>query len=292
MHAHEFAMNTYGSIASAITRIPIITTVHGKNYYHDKWRRRLAYRFVSKQSRMVAVSEDIKKFLIKEIGIKNGRITTIYNGINLNLYRPDNNQRYKVRKELGINNNQPLIGTIGNLYPVKGHTYLLKAMAIVKKMCPVIKLLITGRGRLLDELKREAIKLDIEKNVNFLGFREDIPSLLQAIDIFVLPSISEGLPLSALEAMACEKPVVATNVGGVPEVIINGKTGFLVSPWNSEALAEKILLLLRNKNMANHFGRAGRARVEKEFNLEIMIQRYQELYESIRKQEKKINCHQ
>ena len=279
IHAHEFAMNVYGSMASAMTGIPIITTVHGKNYYWEKWRRRLAYRFASKQSTMVAVSEDIKKFLNEKVGIKNGRIITIYNGINTDAYYPDNELRGRIRKEFGINSMQPVIGTVGSLSPVKGHTYLLKAAAIVTKTFPDAVFLVAGGGELLGQLQIEASQLGIEKKLIFLGPREDIRALLQDVDIFILPSLSEGLPLSVLEAMACAKPVVATNVGGIPEVIMDGQTGFSVPPRNPEALAEKILLLLKNKSFAEKFGRAGNERVRKEFTFENTWIKYQKLYE-------------
>jgi glycosyltransferase involved in cell wall biosynthesis len=281
MHAHEFAMNSYGTLISAITRIPIVTTVHGKNYYWSKWRRRLAYRFVSKHSRMVVVSEDIKKFLIKYVGIKSGRVTTIYNGIDFNSYCSDNGSRNKVRKELGIDEKQSVIGTVGNLYSVKGHTYLLKAFAIIKNRFPSAVVVIAGRGGLLDKLQKESADLNIQNNIRFLGFREDIHDLLQAMDVFVLPSISEGLPLSALEAMASKKPVVATDVGGMPEVVMNGQTGFTVPSKNPKSLAEKIMFLLENKNLADEMAEKSRNRVEKEFALENMVSRYQELYDNI-----------
>jgi len=278
IHAHEFAMNTYGSIASAVTKVPIITTVHGKNYYHDKWRRRVAYRFVSKQSTMVAVSADIKRFLIEKVGINHERIVTIRNGIDTKLYRTDDAVRRSVREELGIDEEQPVIGAVGNLYPVKGHTYLLKAMAIVKEKYPHAMLVIAGRGEILDQLREEARGLGIKQKVVFLGFSEKIPAFLQSLDIFVLPSLSEGLPLSVLEAIAAGKPVIATNVGGISEVLDDGYAELLVPPRNPDALAEKILLLLRNPELASRLRGLGRMKVEKEFSLNSMMEKYQELY--------------
>jgi glycosyltransferase involved in cell wall biosynthesis len=230
---------------------------------------------------MVVVSEDIKKFLIKYVGIKSGRVTTIYNGIDFNSYCSDNGSRNKVRKELGIDEKQSVIGTVGNLYSVKGHTYLLKAFAIIKNRFPSAVVVIAGRGGLLDKLQKESADLNIQNNIRFLGFREDIHDLLQAMDVFVLPSISEGLPLSALEAMASKKPVVATDVGGMPEVVMNGQTGFTVPSKNPKSLAEKIMFLLENKNLADEMAEKSRNRVEKEFALENMVSRYQELYDNI-----------
>lgn len=278
MHTQEFAMNTYCSIASAIIGIPIVTTVQGKNYYADRWRRRLAYRFVSRQSRMVAVSQDIKRYLASQVGIQARRVATIWNGIDPAAFRGNNGGRAAVRNQLGLEERQPVIGTVGNLYPVKGHVYLLEAMALVVQERSDAVCLIAGRGQLEGRLRDTAAKLGIERNVRLLGFREDTPALLHAMDIFVLPSLSEGLSLALLEAMAASKPVIATEVGGNPEIVLDGGTGFLIPPRSAAALAEKILGLVKDPELAHHLGRSGQMRVEQEFSVTTMVQKYQDLY--------------
>ncbi|MGH7766079.1 MAG: glycosyltransferase, partial [Candidatus Binatia bacterium] len=213
IHAHEFAMNAYGTMLSIFTGVPVITTVHGKSYYHEKLRRRFAYRLIARWSQMVAVSEDIRNFLITQVGIKEDRVTTIRNGIDVEAYAGrfgEGRVQEKERKEF-------VIGSVGSLYPVKGHTYLLKALAIVVKTRPDVVCKIAGQGQLLPQLQAEAAELGIDRRVIFLGLRDDIPKFLESIDVFVLPSLSEGLPLSVLEAMAAGKPVIATNVGGISE---------------------------------------------------------------------------
>jgi len=277
MHAHEFAMNIYGSVLSLVTRIPIITTVHGKNYYGDKWRRRLAYRFAARRSTMVAVSEDLKGFLMQRIGIHPNRIRVVYNGIDLQTYKV-NDSNNAIRDELGISPDQPIIGTVGNLFAVKGQSYLLRACKSIANHFPNFVLLVAGAGEELVMLEQQANILGISGNVKFLGFREDVPSLLQAMDVFVLPSLSEGLPLSILEAMAMQKPVVASNVGGIPEVVQDGMTGCLVPPSDPEALADKILQLLHHPQAAVTLGKQGRKRVEVTFGLNQMVYEYQSLY--------------
>jgi glycosyltransferase involved in cell wall biosynthesis len=291
MHAHEFAMNTYASMASVITGTPIVTTVHGKSYYPDKCHRRLAYRFVSKRSTMVAVSNDIRQFLVTNIGINDDNVMTIHNGIEFNLYHPDNFPSDNIRSDLNIARNQPVIVSVGNLYPVKGHFYLLKALKIIKKQFHNIILIIAGRGNLLGELQKQASELNIHQNVLFLGFREDIHAILHAADIFILPSISEGLPLAALEAMACEKPVVASNVGGIPEVVIDRQTGLLVPARNPDSIAQKVQLLLRNNNFASKLGKRGRIRAETEFSVTKMVGRYVSLYENALLNKRGVICH-
>ncbi|MGI0024406.1 MAG: glycosyltransferase, partial [Nitrososphaera sp.] len=212
IHAHEFAMNVYGSLLSRMTGIPIVATVHGKNYYWVKWRRRLAYQFVARQSVMVAVSEHLKRFLMQRVAIDPDKIRIVHNGIDLRRYS-ESDRPNTIWKDLQISGNRPVIGTVGNLYAVKGQTYLLRACVAVAKAFPNFVLLVAGRGEQLGVLEEEARDLGICGNVRFLGFCEDVPSLLQALDVFVLPSLSEGLPLSILEAMAFGKSVVASIVG-------------------------------------------------------------------------------
>jgi len=279
MHSHEFATNVYATLLSKITGVPSVATAHGKNYYGDKWRRRAAYRFTARHSTMVAVSHDLKRFLTEQIGIPPRNIRVVHNGIDLRQYSI-NAASSASRADLGIGASQRVIGTVGNLFAVKGQTYLLKACKALADAYPNIALLIAGEGEELSSLRKEASDLGIADNVKFLGFRSDVPSLLQAMEVFVLPSLSEGLPLSLLEALALQKPVVATNVGGIPEIVQDGLAGFLVPPGSPEALAERILLLLRSPATADRFGKAGRRRVEEAFDVAKMIEEYQSLYES------------
>ena len=278
MHSHEFAMNTYGGLISLITGIPQIATVHGKNYYYKRWHRRLAYRFVARHGRMVAVSEDCRRFLSDNVGVPLKNILTIYNGIPTEGYQPSSSIRANIRSALRVISDQPVIGTVGNLYPVKGQTFLLQAMSAIVRHRPDCWLIIAGRGDLESTLKREAKELGIERNVLFLGYRADVTELLQAMDVFVLPSLSEGLSLSILEAMAAGKPVVATAVGGNPEIILDGQTGYLVLPGNADALAEKILQLLEKPTHAREVGQRSRLHVMQEFSLSRMVNRYLLLY--------------
>jgi glycosyltransferase involved in cell wall biosynthesis len=279
LHTHEFSMNTYGSVASWLTRVPMIATVHGKAYYGERWRRRMAYRLVARHAvQMVAVAEDIRRFLIDHVGATPGKLCTIYNGVDSKTVCTAADGE-RVRYELGISKATTVIGTIANLYPVKGHTFLLKAAAQVARVSPETVWLFAGRGSLLGQLQEEARQLGIVDKVRFLGFRNDAGALLQAMDLFVLPSLSEGLPVSILEAMAAGRPVVATNVGGNREVIVEGKTGFLVPPGDSGALASQMVALLADRQLAQRFGTEGHTRVRENFTLERMVSAYERLYE-------------
>jgi glycosyltransferase involved in cell wall biosynthesis len=277
VHAHEFTMNVYACLLSRLTGVPAVTTVHGKGYYGERAHRRLAYRFVARASfRMVAVSRDIRRYLADDLGVRPDALETIYNGIAAAAV-PEGEGR-RLRRELGLAPGQPVIGTVGNLFPVKGHTYLLQAMAGLAPRHPDLVLLLVGRPLLRQQLEAEARALGVAGRVRFLGFRDDVQALLDAMDVFVLPSLSEGLSLSLLEAMAAGLPVVATAVGGNPELVREGETGYLVPPRDPAALASAIGRLLVDRASAQAFGAAGRRRVLEEFSAERMVERYEALY--------------
>ncbi len=278
MHSHEFATNFYASLAGVATGIPVIATVHGKNYYADRWRRRAAYRFVARHARMVAVSDDLKRYVAQCVSIPAGRIAVIHNGIDLDR-NVAGSLDHDVRRELAILPKQPVIGTVGNLFEVKGQKFLLRACSLLVRNHPDLVLLVAGEGGQLEDLMQEAEQLGISGNVRFLGFRDDVPSLLRAMDVFVLPSLSEGLPLSILEALALEKPVVATNVGGIPEIVDDGVSGYLVPPADSRQLADRISEALADSETATALAKAGRKKVQRAFGVRQMVQSYEALYE-------------
>lgn len=176
---------------------------------------------------MVAVSEDLKRFITKNVGVPSERIKVIYNGQDV-LPRMALEKKRRLQDELGLGEDEQLVGMVGSLYPVKGHKYLLAAVPRILKAHPHTTFLIVGRGELASQLKEEVKRSGLEKQVRFLGFREDVSALLSLMDIFVLPSLSEGLSIALLEAMTAGKPVIATSVGGNPEVVVDGETGFLV----------------------------------------------------------------
>ena len=278
IHAHEFTGNTYGSLVAKLVGVPLVATVHGKSYYSEQCKRRLAYRAVSRVATMVAVSEDLKRFITGTVGVPAERIKVIYNGQEI-LPPVVPEEKSRLRGEFGLEKNESVVGVVGSLYPVKGHEYLLAAVPQVLKTHPRTRFLIVGRGDLEVSLKEKVKRAGLEKQVCFLGFREDVAALLSLMDIFVLPSLSEGLSIALLEAMAAGKPVIATNVGGNPELVVDGETGYSVPPRDADALAAKLRLLLADKCRAKRLGENGRNRVERCFSLQAMADNYQELYE-------------
>ncbi len=279
IHAHEFDAITLGSLVAKLVRVPCVATIHGKNYYWERRRRRLAVQVVSHFVTMVVVSEDLKRFITRNVGVPAERIKVIYNGQETS--QPvRSEEKERLRTELDLQENKQVVGLVGSLYPVKGHQYLLAAVPQILKIHPHTTFLIAGRGELELPLKEEVKRCGLEKQVCFLGFREDVSTLLSLLDAFVLPSLSEGLSMALLEAMAAGKAVVATDVGGNPEVVVDGETGFLVPPRDADALAAKICLLLEDNLQSRRLGENGRARVRQCFSFQAMVNKYQDLYDN------------
>jgi glycosyltransferase involved in cell wall biosynthesis len=280
IHAHEFSAILCGWIVAMVARVPFVATVHGKNYFWEKLRRRVAYRLISRHGKMVAVSQDLKRFVCDKVGIAEERVEVIYNGV-APAQTVTDEEAHKCGAELGISGCHPVLGVVGSLYTVKGHRYLLDAMPEIVRAWPQAMLLVIGRGELEPVLKEQVKRLGIHGNVKFLGMRQDIPRLLSVVDIIILPSLSEGLSLALLEAMAFGKPVVATRVGGNPELIDHGRTGVLVQPGDARDLAANLVRLLSDRGMMQEFGRQGAERVRKCFSLDYMADRYRDLYERL-----------
>jgi glycosyltransferase involved in cell wall biosynthesis len=277
VHAHEFTANTYGALVARLAGVPVIATVHGKSYYLDQLKRRLAYRAASRMATMVAVSEDLKRFLVSNLNMPPARVRVVYNGV------PDfdslhSSEVERLRKEIDVPCNHKIVGVFGSFYTVKGHTYLLQAIPDIVKRVGRVTFLFAGRGELEPEIKRQASELGIQEHVRFLGFRNDIPRLLSLLDLFVLPSLSEGLSIAILEAMAAGIPVVATEVGGNPELILNGETGYLVPPMNPSALSIQVAAVLEDDRLRVRLGQASQRRVKDRFSLATMVKQYEQLY--------------
>jgi len=280
IHSHEFGANTWGTMAGRLARVPVVATLHGRSYYADRTRRRLAYRVVSRAATMVAVSEDVRRFVVESAGVSSQRVRVVHNGIGpQSPVPPEVIQR--ARLELGISSGQPVVTVVGSLYPVKGHRYLLEAVPQILKTCPSTVFLFAGRGDCETALREQARTLGLEARVRFLGLRQDVPTLLQLGDVFVQPSLSEGLSIAILEAMAAARPVVTTRVGGNPELVVEGETGLLVEPADAAALASAVTRILADPAEGRRLGDNGLARVRSRFSIETMVTQYEQIYGSL-----------
>jgi glycosyltransferase involved in cell wall biosynthesis len=280
IHSHEFLMNTYGTAASMVTGCPIIMTIHGKGYYTAKWRRRAVYWLVSRCAfRTVAVSNNLKNFLIGKIKLSPSNVSVICNGVDVNRFiTGDEKKSNRLKDEFGLKG--IVIGAIGNLYPVKGHIHLIRAARLIVDEFDGANFVVIGKKTdYLNFLQEEVKRHRLTDHFLFLGFRDDIPQLMQLIDIFVLPSSEETFSMATIEALASSKPVVATRCGGPEEIIVDGKHGFLVPIGNPEKLAKKIMELIRNPDLRRAIGEEGHKLVREKFTTEVMFDNYKRLYE-------------
>ncbi len=273
-HSHEFSMAVYGAWASWRAGIPHVITMHGSRYYAAALRRRLAMRLaVAASGSLVAVSQRLAGSLSTDLRVRLSRITVVANGV-----RPRAHADSSLRAELGLAPDQRLLLAVGNLYPVKGHRVLLAALASLSDRYPNVHLALAGRGELADELQAWAREHHIADRVHFLGLRADVPNLLSSADIFVMPSLSEGLPLALLEAMFASRPIIATRVGEVPTALGEGAAGLLVEPGNSEALAGALDRLLQDPEAAQRLGAQAAARAAALYDISHMVAHYASIY--------------
>lgn len=288
IHSHYMGTNLYAGLAGAILRIPVVATFHNElklpwwTYRYSRLKHFVIRKFASK---VVLVADFMKKDYMEIAGIPRGKLSIIYNGIETGIEKNDFDGT-SLRKELDLSGDDLLVGHIANFRIPKGHRFLIEAAGLVCKKLKNAKFLLVGDegdGSLKGEIEDLINKMNLKDNVRILGFRDDVQKLLSLIDIFVLPSMSEGLPLSVIEAMAASKPVVATNVGGLAEIVIPDKTGYLVEAGNGNALAEKLLILLNDKRLRERMGEQGRKAVERKFSLDVMIDKYQKLFAELLK---------
>jgi sugar transferase (PEP-CTERM/EpsH1 system associated) len=266
--------------------------VHGEHGWdmHDLQGRSRKYRFLRRicapfVQRFVAVSADLAQWLHESTGIARGRITHIVNGVDCERFQPRSQDRSNLTSGLDIPADAIVVGTVGRLEAVKGHEQLLRAWPLVERRLAAAgraaRLLIVGDGSLRNTLEALARELGIAERVIFTGMRTDIPQLLQAMDVFVLPSLNEGISNTLLEAMACGVPVVANRVGGNPELIDDRVTGLLVDAGDNQRMAEAIATLVLDDKLRATMAAAARQRAVAEFSLETMVQRYDDLYREV-----------
>jgi glycosyltransferase involved in cell wall biosynthesis len=211
------------------------------------------------------VAEAQRRYLVDELGYPNDKIRIIRNGVDLALF--DANTDRGVLAEFGFAEGDPVVGIVAALFPWKDHATLLRAARIVIDEMPRVRFLVIGEGETRPQLETLCSYLRITPNVHFAGARDDVARLLCAIDVFALTSTSEAFPISLLEAMASGRPAVCTAVGGIPEVLVHGESGYLVPPKDPQQLAARLMSLLSDPQTARRMGRAGRDRVEAEFSL-------------------------
>ncbi|WP_437720140.1 glycosyltransferase [Sorangium sp. So ce861] len=276
VHAHNQLSLIYAAPAGWLHRVPVIHTKHGVSQDMEgrRWLRGAASAFVDAH---VAVSQPTAAAVLGRREVDPPKLHVVTNGIDLSRFAPDPAARARVRAELAIPQGAFVVGTVGRLSPVKNHALLVRAAA--RALPRSGRLLLVGDGPERGRLVALARELGMSDHALFAGERHDVPALLAALDVFALPSLSEGLPLALLEAMAAGLPAVATDVGGVSTALVDGETGFLVPSGEVAPLAARLAELLADPALAAQMGRRGRAIALRRYSAARMAERYMDLYE-------------
>ena len=283
VHTFFETSDLWGGLVAKLSRRPLLISSRRDMGILRRNRHSLFYRLLGPMYDQVqAVSNQVREFAIREDGLNPNKVVTVYNGIELDQLSPARNPL--TRKSLGVEHASHVILSVGNVRPVKGFDVLVRTAAIVCKQFPQAAFLIAGHFHDVpysEELLALREELGLTNNVLFLGLRADVNAILPLGDLFCLPSRSEGLSNALLEAMAHSLPAVATRVGGNPEVVEDGQTGFLVESEDAQAMAEKILVLLKDPALASSMGETGRQMLESKFTVERMVSRLVSLYDAL-----------
>jgi len=286
VHSHTFRASMFASPQARMAGIPAtVETFHlpeiwreGKWLKGSFWIDRQVGRFVDQY---LAVSRVAQDHLVERKRIAPHRIRLIHNGRDLKRFRPwSEHERAQARSALGLSDEMVIVA-LGRLEPQKGHTFLIKAVARLAPRWPYLVALFAGSGELEADLMFQRDRAGLGERIKFLGMVRDPERLLAVADVVTLPSLFEGLPLTAVEALACARPMVATDIGGTREVVIHERTGLLVPPCDPEALAAAIARILSDRALAAQLGKAGRAYVEKHFDVRAQIERTVRVYQEL-----------
>lgn len=277
-----FAANVYGRVAARRAGVPVVVTAEmAVDLWKGKAQLAIDRTLANWTDKVVGNSNAVVDFY-RKAGVPDDRLAMIPSGIADD--EPPEVDPAAVRAEFGFPAEARVLIFIGRLAPQKAVDDLLSALDLLQHTEPNLRTLIVGDGPLRDQLRAKAHAFTLDESARFLGHREDVPRLLAASDVLVLPSLYEGLPNVVLEAMRSRKPVVATAAPGTTEVVIDGETGRLVPMRDSVALARAIRELIRDPETARRMGEAGRARVEAEFRAATMVERFARLYEELARQ--------
>jgi len=279
VHTFLLTASLYGRLAALLERVPIVIGTEVNIYERKRRHHIVAERMLmARTSRVIVSANSVRDFYVSQIHADPAKIDVVYNAVDWKSIQPTRSRAH-IRASLGIDANARLAGVIARLTEQKGHRYLFRAMASPE--LADMQLIVVGDGDLRDVLKADAQALAIAPRVHFLGARRDLGDLLAAMDVFVMPSLWEGLPLSMILAMGAGLPVVATAVAGIPEVVENGKTGWLVPAGSVVGLSQALKEVFANPARASEVGQAARDFVLPRFGVDTYVNSVSDLYDRL-----------
>jgi glycosyltransferase involved in cell wall biosynthesis len=284
VHAHQYTPFFYARAPGVFgRRPPVIFTEHGRWYPDFPRRKRILFNRMALRrcDRVFGVGEAVRQALIHNEGIPGRRVGVIFNGVDFHEVQRHLPDRAAVRRELRLAEDDIAVVQVARLDPLKDHATALRAMEQASSEAPQLRLFLVGEGPLRDDIQRQVRDQHLESAVRLLGLRSDVPRLLAAADIFLLSSISEGVPVTLIEAMAAGLSVVATRVGGVGEVVVDGETGVLAGPRDHSRLAAGLLRLAQDATLRRQMGQAGLERAQRLFSEQQMHAGYARVYQEI-----------
>lgn len=280
VHGTDFPSNLLGLLAARLTGAKMVVSRVDLGHLRPgfgRWHRRVEQWLSGAADAVCANAEAVRQLCISEEGARPERVFVVPNGLDLERFDALAAQPL----DGPIPRGDPLVGVVANLWPVKGHRTLVEAIAFVRQRFPRVHFALAGDGPERPALQERIEQLSLRQNVTLLGTRYDVPAILSRCDAACLPSLAEGLPNAVMEAMAARLPVVASAVGGVPELVAEGENGYLAPPGDAGALADKLLALLADPASARAMGERGRVRVRNELSSQRLAERHGALYRAV-----------
>lgn len=281
LHAHQRTSGYIAAYVKYLTQVPFLVTIH------DPWNRAYAKKLHAKiYDNIITVSEFLRQRFIHDFGFIPSMVHTVYNGANqdtYNLSRFSTDQLIELKKRFNIKENEKVISLIARLYRSKGQQYLIAAAPAIVEAVPEVKFLLAGDGPHEALLKKQAQDLGVLENFIFAGYRQDIPEIIALSDIVVRPSEMEGLPINVIEAMLMAKPVVASHIAGVPEMIEHGVNGYMIEVGDVVSLSHILIEALQDEGKCKAIGDAARKTALEKFTIEACVEKTLSLYLTITK---------
>ncbi len=279
VHTHLFTADAWGRTFAWIARVPgIFTTVHSTNTWKSKLHLRIDWLLSFVSDAVIACTDEVKVKLLSQ-GISNSKLVAIANGVDLK--RMESTPIADLNREFGIPSGLPTFALVGRLHEAKGHTDLLPVLESLAKEGLPFRCLFVGTGELEESLRQDVSTRDLGAHVIFTGFRSDVPGIMKAIDFLVMPSRWEGLPISLLEGMACSSPVVASRVGGIPDVIDHELDGYLYEQGNKGQLLSCLRSMLQNSKLRASMAIKGKKKIEASYSAGSVAIAYETLYQEV-----------